>query len=122
MYITNAVKHFKWEERGKRRIHKTPSRWEVGACRPWLDAELEALRPVVIVLLGAVAGQAIFGSQFRVTRERGRLRPGPGGVATVATVHPSAILRAPDKDRPSEMRAFVNDLRIAAQAAGVEAA
>jgi DNA polymerase len=117
VYLTNAVKHFKWEERGKRRIHKTPSRLEVVACRPWLDAELEALRPAVIVLLGAVAGQAIFGAGFRVTRERGRTRPGPDGVATVATVHPSAILRAPDEDRPREMEHLVHDLRIAARAA-----
>ncbi|MGN6379102.1 MAG: UdgX family uracil-DNA binding protein [Gaiellales bacterium] len=117
VYMTNAVKHFKWEERGKRRIHKTPSRWEVAACRPWLDAELEALRPAIVVLLGAVAAQAVFGAGFRVTRERGRVRPGPRELPTLATVHPSAILRAPDENRAREMQEFVDDLRIAERAA-----
>jgi uracil-DNA glycosylase len=114
VYTTNVVKHFKWEPRGKRRIHKTPSRWEVAACRPWLAAELDALTPTAVVLLGAVAAQAIFGPGFRVTRERGRVHEGPGGIATVATIHPSAVLRAPDDDRQSAMDGLVRDLRTAA--------
>jgi DNA polymerase len=113
VYRTNAVKHFKWEPRGKRRIHKKPSRWEVAACRPWLVAELEQLTPRVLVLLGATAAQALFGPGFRVTRERGRELEGPGGAAALATVHPSAILRAPDEDRRHEMELFVADLRTA---------
>jgi uracil-DNA glycosylase len=117
VYTTNAVKHFKWEGRGKRRIHKTPSRWEMAACRPWLAAELDALSPRVVVLLGATAGQAVFGPGFRVTRERGQVRDGLGGAATLATVHPSAILRARDDDRKGDMDLFVADLRIAARLA-----
>jgi DNA polymerase len=113
VYRTNAVKHFKWEPRGKRRIHKKPSRWEVAACRPWLVAELEQLTPRVLVLLGATAAQALFGPGFRVTRERGRELEGPGGAAALATVHPSAILRARDEDRRHEMELFVADLRTA---------
>jgi DNA polymerase len=113
VYRTNAVKHFKWEPRGKRRIHKKPSRWEVAACRPWLVAELEELTPRVLVLLGATAAQALFGPGFRVTRERGRELEGPGGAAALATVHPSAILRARDEDRRHEMELFVADLRTA---------
>jgi uracil-DNA glycosylase len=113
VYRTNAVKHFKWEPRGKRRIHKKPSRWEVAACRPWLVAELEELTPRVLVLLGATAAQALFGPGFRVTQERGRELEGPGGAAALATVHPSAILRARDEDRKHEMELFVADLRTA---------
>jgi DNA polymerase len=118
VYRTNAVKHFKWEPRGKRRIHKKPSRWEVAACRPWLVAELEALSPRVLVLLGATAAQAFFGAGFRVTQERGRELKGPGGATALATVHPSAILRARDADREHEMELFVADLRTAAQLLG----
>ena len=118
VYRTNAVKHFKWEPRGKRRIHKKPSRWEVAACRPWLVAELEALSPRVLVLLGATAAQAFFGPGFRVTRERGRKLEGPAGGSALATVHPSAILRARDADREHEMELFVADLRSAAQLLG----
>jgi uracil-DNA glycosylase family protein len=114
VYRTNAVKHFKWEPRGKRRIHKKPSRWEVAACRPWLVAELEALTPRVLVLLGATAAQALFGPSFRVTRERGQEHPGPGGARALATIHPSAILRANAEDREHEMGLFVADLRTAA--------
>ena len=114
VYTTNVVKHFKWERRGGRRIHKTPSRWEVAACQPWFAAELAALTPKVVVLLGATAAQAVFGRDFRVTRERGRVRPGPNGVDMVATVHPSAVLRAPDERRAHEMEEFVSDLRSAA--------
>jgi DNA polymerase len=118
VYRTNAVKHFKWEPRGKRRIHKSPSRWEVAACGPWLAAELDALSPEVLVLLGATAAQAVFGAGFRVTRERGRPQPGPGGATAVATVHPSAVLRARDGDREQEMAHFVADLRAAAALLG----
>jgi DNA polymerase len=113
VYTTNIVKHFKWERRGKRRIHKTPSRWEVVACQPWFAAELEAVRPRLVLVLGATAGRAVLGSGFRVTAQRGRVQPGPEGVPTVATVHPSAILRARDADRAAAMKAFVADLRIA---------
>jgi DNA polymerase len=118
VYRTNAVKHFKWEPRGKRRIHKKPSRWEVAACRPWLMAELEALSPRVLVLLGATAAQAFFGAGFRVTRERGHEHPGPGGATALATVHPSAVLRARDEDRERDMALFVADLRTAADLLG----
>jgi uracil-DNA glycosylase len=115
VYTTNVVKHFKWEPRGKRRIHKTPSRWEVAACRPWLHAELDALTPKVVVLLGATAAKAVFGPGFRVTQERGEVREGPGGVPSVATIHPSAILRAQAADREREVEGFVHDLRAAAR-------
>src|SRR5207244_8824944 len=113
-YRTNVVKHFKWEPRGKRRIHKTPSRWEVAACRPWLVAELEALTPRGVVLLGATAAQAVFGPGFRVTRARRRERPGPAAAAALATVHPSAVLRARDDDRERGLELFVAALRAAA--------
>jgi uracil-DNA glycosylase family protein len=118
IYSTNAVKHFKWEPRGKRRIHKTPSRWEVAACRPWLAAELDALTPSVMVLLGATAAQAVFGAGFRVTRERGRVQAGLHDIPTVATVHPSSVLRAPEADRAEAMARFVADLRVAAREGG----
>jgi DNA polymerase len=118
VYRTNAVKHFKWEPRGKRRIHKSPSRWEVVACGPWLAAELDALTPEVLVLLGATAAQAVFGAGFRVTRDRGRPLPGPAGATAVATVHPSAVLRAREGDREQEMAHFVADLRAAAALLG----
>ena len=118
VYTTNAVKHFKWEPRGKRRIHKTPSRWEVAACRPWLVAELDALTPRVMVLLGATAAQAVFGAGFRVTRERGKVHAGLNDTPTVATVHPSSVLRTPDADRAGAMRLFVTDLRAARREAG----
>jgi DNA polymerase len=116
-YVTNAVKHFKWEPKGKRRIHVKPSAREVAACRPWLDAELAVVRPAVLVLLGATAAQALLGRAFRVTRERGRLLEPPFGVPTLATIHPSAILRArSDAERHDELAAFVSDLRVAATA------
>ena len=115
VYTTNAVKHFKWEARGKRRIHKTPSRWEIVACQPWFAAELEAITPRVLVLLGSTAATSVFGAGFRVTRERGRRHEGPGGVATIATVHPASVLRAPDEDRDRAMKDFVSDLRAAAR-------
>jgi DNA polymerase len=117
VYVTNVVKHFKWEERGKRRIHKKPNLTEVGACRPWLEQEIAALRPRVIVCLGATAAQALLGSAFRVTVERGRLVPSPLAPFVTATVHPSSILRAPDeRTRHEETRHFVDDLRVAAAA------
>ena len=112
VYVTNAVKHFKWEPRGKRRIHKKPSVQEIKACRPWLDAELEAIRPRLIVCLGATAAQAILGSAFKVTQERGKIITKAGLPPITATVHPSAILRTKtDEDRHREKRAFIADLK-----------
>jgi uracil-DNA glycosylase len=113
-YVTNAVKHFRWEQRGPRRIHQKPSRGQVVACQPWLRAELEALHPRVLVVLGAVAAQSLLGPAFRVTQSRGRVE-GTSDPITVATVHPSSILRAPDEDREEQRKAFVADLRIAAR-------
>ena len=114
-YVTNAVKHFKWQPRGKRRIHQKPNAAEIAACRPWLDAELAVVRPEVLVCLGATAAQALLGGSFRVTRDRGRLVESPLAPATLATVHPSSILRAPDDEtRRRERRLFVDDLRVAA--------
>jgi uracil-DNA glycosylase len=111
-YVTNAVKHFKWEPRGKRRIHKKPNAAEIAACRPWLEAEITALKPQVIVCLGATAAQALLGRQFRVTQHRGELMKSSLAPYIMATVHPSSILRAPDDEtRHSEMRRFIEDLR-----------
>jgi DNA polymerase len=113
VYVTNAVKHFKWEARGKRRLHKRPDAAEIAACRPWLDREMELVRPRVVVCLGATAAQALLGRSFRVTRQRGELFPQAGGHIVTATVHPSSILRAPDAaTRETEMAAFVEDLRV----------
>jgi uracil-DNA glycosylase len=117
VYVTNVVKHFKWEPRGKRRIHAKPSPREIAACRPWLDAELAALEPEVVVCLGATAAQALLGRQFRVSTERGRWVKSPLAAHVMATVHPSAILRAPDDEsRHAEYDRFVHDLRIVAKA------
>ena len=113
VYVTNAVKHFRFQERGKRRIHQKPSRGQMVACEPWLRAEIETVSPDVLVLLGATAAQALLGPTFSVTRQRGRVDL-PGVAATVATVHPSAILRAPGEERTAQMEAFVADLRLAA--------
>ncbi|ORT59797.1 UdgX family uracil-DNA binding protein [Streptomyces sp. CB03238] len=120
-YVTNAVKHFKFEvvpERGKRRIHKAPSLREMTACRPWLEAELRLVDPELIVALGATAGKALLGSSFRVTKQRGMLLPFPGheelGECLLATIHPSAVLRADDRDAVYE--GLVSDLRIVARA------
>ena len=111
VFVTNAVKHFKWEPRGKRRIHKKPNSLEIAACRPWLDAELEAVRPEVVVCLGATAAQAVLGKDFRVTKERGKLITREGRT-WLATVHPSAVLRAQtDEDRHREMAQFTADLK-----------
>lgn len=115
-YVTNAVKHFKWEPRGKLRIHKKPSTHEIAACRPWLDAEIEAVHPKLIVCLGATAAQALLGSTFRVTQSRGRAIELPGYPPIIATVHPSSILRAPDDEaRTREREIFVADLKKAAR-------
>jgi len=110
-YVTNAVKHFKWTPRGKRRIHAKPNWSEIVACRPWLDAEVAVVRPRVIVCLGATAAQALLGRDFRVTRQRGEVvDSGYDGIPAIATVHPSSILRAQDEDRERELAAFVDDL------------
>jgi uracil-DNA glycosylase family protein len=112
VYVTNVVKHFKWQARGKRRLHQRPSRAEVAACRPWLEAEVNVLRPDVIVCLGATAAQALFGASFRVSQHRGEVVPSLLGPPALITVHPSSILRAPDEDaRRAAMDSFVEDLR-----------
>jgi DNA polymerase len=117
VYVTNAVKHFKWEARGKRRIHQKPNAREVRACRPWLDAEIEAVRPRAIVCLGATAAQALLGRDFRVTQRRGELLASALAPIVLATVHPSSILRAPDDEaRRTEMMRFVEDLRRVSEA------
>jgi uracil-DNA glycosylase len=114
-YVTNVVKHFKWQARGKRRIHQKPAAGEIAACRPWLDAELAVVRPTALVLLGATAAQALLGRTFRVTKQRGEPVESELAPLVVATVHPSAILRAPDEDRAPERAAFVADLRRVAE-------
>ena len=112
VYVTNVVKHFKWVPQGKRRIHQKPNAREIGACRPWLDAEVALLRPRAIVCLGATAAQAVIGRTFRVSRQRGEPVPSPLAPVVMATVHPSSILRAPDDEtRRLEMERFVDDLR-----------
>jgi len=122
VYLTNVVKHFKWRPRGKRRIHQKPNAEEIRACRPWLDRELEAVEPRVLVCLGSVAAQALLGRQFRVTRERGRFVESPLADRVIATVHPSSILRAPDEEaREAAMRDFVADLDVVARELGVRA-
>jgi DNA polymerase len=120
-YVTNVVKHFKFEERGKRRIHKTPKRFEIDACKPWLEEELRVVRPEALVLLGATAAKALLGSSFRVTRHRGELLESELAPIVTATIHPSAILRGPDDaSRAEEREAFAEDLRAVARAlAGV---
>ena len=116
-YVTNVVKHFKWEPRGKRRIHKKPNSTEIEACRPWLEAEIAAVKPRVIVCLGATAAQTLLGKEFRVSRQRGQPIPSPLAHTVIATVHPSSILRAPDEQsRRSEMQRFIDDLKIVADA------
>jgi DNA polymerase len=112
VYVTNAVKHFKWEPRGKRRIHKKPNAAEIAACRPWLEAEIAALRPKIIVLLGATAAQSLLGLDFRVTQHRGELLKSDLAPFVMATVHPSSILRAPDEQaRHDAMKQFIADLK-----------
>ncbi len=114
IYVTNVVKHFKWvpDARGKRRIHKKPTYSEINACRPWLDSEIAALKPEVLVCLGATAAQALLGKDFSVTRQRGDFVRSPLAPLVMATVHPSSVLRAPDKEaRRSQMEALVQDFK-----------
>jgi uracil-DNA glycosylase len=119
-YVTNVVKHFKFEERGRRRMHATPKKFEIDACKPWLEEELAVVRPEVLVPLGASAAKALLGSKFRVTQERGRLLTDTGlAPVVVATIHPSAILRQrTDDERMAEREAFARDLAVVAQALG----
>ena len=116
VYVTNVVKHFKWEPRGKRRIHAKPNAAEIGACRPWLEVEIALVKPRVLVCLGATAAQALLGKSFKVSQQRGTVVPSPLAPIVSATVHPSSILRAPDDEtRREEMRRFVKDLRTIAR-------
>jgi uracil-DNA glycosylase family protein len=115
-YVTNVVKHFKWEPRGKRRIHKKPNAGEISACRPWLEAEISLVKPQIIVCLGATAAQALLGPKFRVSKQRGQFIESTLAPYIMATVHPSAILRAPDDEtRHAEKRHFIDDLKKVAQ-------
>jgi DNA polymerase len=112
VYVTNAVKHFKWEPRGKRRIHKKPNQLEITACRPWLEAEVCAVKPEIIVCLGATAAQSLLGSSFKVTQRRGEVIPFNLAPFISTTVHPSSILRVPDEGRRrQEMALFIADLK-----------
>ena len=115
-YVTNVVKHFKWKPQGKRRIHQTPSKLEVEACRPWLDAELERVRPDVVAILGATAAKSLLGSGFRVTKQHGELIEVEFAPVAMATFHPSAILRADDEDRERAFAELVTDLRVVSEA------
>ena len=116
-YLTNVVKHFKFEERGRRRIHQTPKRFEIEACKPWLDEELRVVAPEALVFLGATAAKAVFGASFRVTQHRGELLDSDLAPIVCATIHPSSILRQRDDDaRQAERKAFAEDLRVVAQA------
>ena len=115
-YVTNVVKHFSFAERGRRRIHQTPKRFEVDACKPWLEEELKVVEPEVLVVLGATAGKALFGSGFRVTQDRGKPIESELAPLVTATVHPSSILRQQnDEDRMAERHAFTEDLRVVAE-------
>ena len=118
VFVTNAVKHFKWRASGKRRLHERPNGSEIAACRMWLELELQLVKPDIVVALGATAAQALLGPAFRVTRQRGTVVSSPLAPRVVATVHPSSILRAPEESRDEEMRAFVRDLRIVAKLIG----
>ena len=121
VYITNAVKHFKWEPRGKRRIQQKPNSREIAACRPWLEAELRLAKPNLLVCLGATAAQTVFGPSFRVTRERGKVLSSKLAPRALATAHPSSLLRQPDEEsRQREYERFVVDLRAARRAASKE--
>ena len=115
-YLTNVVKHFSWEERGARRIHKKPRADEIRACRPWLEGELAAIKPGIVICLGATAAQSLLGTGFRVTEDRGKVLASPLVPRVLATVHPSSILRAPDEEtREDELRRFIADLSVAAR-------
>lgn len=115
VYVTNAVKHFRFEERGKRRLHKKPTARQIQACHPWLQAELRVIEPRVVVCLGATAAQALLGKDFRITQQRGELLPGPPAEWVMATHHPSAILRAPEKnDRVRKRNELIEDIQLAA--------
>jgi DNA polymerase len=116
VYVTNAVKHFKWTPRGKRRLHGKPNSREIFACRPWLEAELEAIKPEILVLLGSTAAQSLLGSKFKVTKERGQPRATEWAPWTMATFHPSALLRAIDLPGGDDLRRqFLSDLRLVAR-------
>ena len=116
VYVTNAVKHFKWEPRGKRRIHKKPRASEIKACRPWLEAELRAVKPAIVVCLGATAAQSILGSQFKLMQQRGEVLSSTLAARVLATIHPSAVLRAPDSEgRRAAYDMLVADLKVAAR-------
>jgi len=117
-YVTNAVKHFKWQARGKRRIHQKPNWAEMTACRPWLEAEIAVVKPRVLVLLGATAAQSLLGREFRVTQHRGELLDSELAEFVTATVHPSSILRGEPSEREAALGAFVDDLRVVASALG----
>jgi uracil-DNA glycosylase len=117
VYVTNVVKHFAFEERGKRRMHRTPKRFEIDACKPWLEEELRVVAPEALVLLGATAAKSLLGSSFRITRERGRPLDSDLANLVLATAHPSSILRQrTDEDRYEERRLFTEDLRVVAEA------
>jgi len=118
VYVTNAVKHFRWTRRGKRRLHEKPNAGQIRACKPWLEAEIEVVRPSIAVLMGATAAQAVMGPAFRVSKDRGKVMPSPLGVPVLATVHPSSILRATDDEsREIAYASFVADLKVAARRA-----
>ncbi len=114
VYVTNVVKHFKWEARGKRRIHKKPNMAEITACKPWLEAELSVVKPTAVVCLGATAAQALLGKTFRVTEQRGRFVPSEIAELVTATVHPSSILRGPPEEREKALRGLTDDLAMVA--------
>jgi len=115
VYVTNAVKHFRWTSRGKRRLHEKPNAQQIRACRPWLESEIAIVKPHIVVLLGATAAQSVMGPGFRVSRQRGEVMASPLGVPVLATVHPSSILRATDDaSRDVALASFVADLRVAA--------
>jgi uracil-DNA glycosylase family protein len=116
VYITNVVKHFKFEERGRRRIHQTPKRFEIDACLPWLDKELELVQPEALVLLGATAAKGLLGSGFRITKQRGRPIESELAPLVTATVHPSSILRGPPEERAQAREGLIDDLRVVAEA------
>jgi len=118
VYVTNAVKHFRWTRRGKRRLHEKPNAGQVRACRPWLEAEIEVVRPGMLVLLGATAAQSVMGPAFRVSQQRGQVLRSPFGISVVATVHPSSILRATDAEsREAALASFISDLEVAGRGA-----